>query len=599
MKKSAVIKSCILLTGICAIGPVYADFVSGPGGGSVTESNNWSKGVFDPTENPVTVTSTGDNEDLIGGDRIMYLLSDFATFNNFSLGATSNTRGGHLVISNGTFTAENVRINQNTGAIADACTLTQLGGTANIGVLNIGLNTSGEATYTVAGGILNVTGSINFTDGQENQEHTLEIDGQGASSITVGGDVFLGAGTGIAYQNIRFNLGPTGITPLQITGSIFADEQSEYIIDGANYTGGENSITLLTAGNFFASQSNSVTVTFLNFNDYIPSLSFVNKELTLTIIDNPYPELLEDPSFESLVGSEPNSNSVPWFTIGEEGGNPNFSVITETVSSNVLTGSTAVKFNYYFDKVAVVQNTGLQIAPGEFFELSVAKLITEPSSNTGVHVNASSVNLTVWTSDNAESNYVYRIGSFGNLVTNENEYQQFVFPFSTADLIDNGAEVGDYMQIRIAKANENATHRIVIDDASFKQTPVVTNSYASWASDWGVDIGAESEDYDHDGLINLYEYGLGGNPTNGFVNGNLPTFGKDGADFGYVYAQRSDDPTLTYYLGTDDDLVAEPGWTNSGYTVEGTNVTGGTFDEVTNSIPTADPQKFIRLFIEN
>jgi hypothetical protein len=40
-------------------------------------------------------------------------------------------------------------------------------------------------------------------------------------------------------------------------------------------------------------------------------------------------------------------------------------------------------------------------------------------------------------------------------------------------------------------------------------------------------------------------------------------------------------------------------WTNMGYTVTGTDSTGGLFDQVTNSVPTTETKKFIRLTVEN
>ena len=104
-------------------------------------------------------------------------------------------------------------------------------------------------------------------------------------------------------------------------------------------------------------------------------------------------------------------------------------------------------------------------------------------------------------------------------------------------------------------------------------------------------------DYDLDGWDNLYEYGLGGDPTNGFIDGKIPTIGEAGGILAYTYAQRTDDSSLSYYLELTDDLVNGT-WTNSGYSVVATNVTGGTFDYVTNQIPTLDSETFIKLIIE-
>ena len=123
-------------------------------------------------------------------------------------------------------------------------------------------------------------------------------------------------------------------------------------------------------------------------------------------------------------------------------------------------------------------------------------------------------------------------------------------------------------------------------------------TYQIWAGTWGVPIGAEGEDDDSDGLLNLYEYALGGNPTNGFVeSGVAPSVEVQPGSLILVHGQRNDDSSLVYYLETNADLLTD-GWNNGGYTVLGTNLTEGAIDYVTNSIPTSDPQKFIRLIVE-
>ena len=45
-----------------------------------------------------------------------------------------------------------------------------------------------------------------------------------------------------------------------------------------------------------------------------------------------------------------------------------------------------------------------------------------------------------------------------------------------------------------------------------------------WMESWGVDLGGVTNDYDSDGLDNLGEYGLGGDPTNDLDIGAVPTF---------------------------------------------------------------------------
>ncbi|VGO12002.1 hypothetical protein PDESU_00550 [Pontiella desulfatans] len=120
--------------------------------------------------------------------------------------------------------------------------------------------------------------------------------------------------------------------------------------------------------------------------------------------------------------------------------------------------------------------------------------------------------------------------------------------------------------------------------------------YSSWAAEYGL-LEDENGDDDDDGLLNLYEYGLGGNPTNGFVDGHIPVFGKAESGMQFIHVQRNDDTNLVYELETSVDLISGT-WTNAGYEISGTNTLfGEDFDEVTNAVPTDVSQKFIRLNI--
>ena len=137
-------------------------------------------------------------------------------------------------------------------------------------------------------------------------------------------------------------------------------------------------------------------------------------------------------------------------------------------------------------------------------------------------------------------------------------------------------------------------------DLSVSVAPV---GYEGWASGWGVDIGAETNDYDGDGLSNIYEYGLEGDPTNDADQGTSPEFGTmdvGGTNwFGYIHPQLAvgEHSGLSYSLELNSDLVLGV-WTNSGYTVLGTNVTGGMLNFVTNITSVVERKKFIRLIIK-
>ena len=123
--------------------------------------------------------------------------------------------------------------------------------------------------------------------------------------------------------------------------------------------------------------------------------------------------------------------------------------------------------------------------------------------------------------------------------------------------------------------------------------------YGSWANQWGVEIGASTNDYDNDGVFNIYEYGLDGDPTNDTVApAVLPVLANTGSGLEYVHVLRNNDPGLTYSVETTTDLVNGT-WTNAGVTAVSTNVGGGVFDTVTNTVDSLVDERFIRLIIEN
>lgn len=132
--------------------------------------------------------------------------------------------------------------------------------------------------------------------------------------------------------------------------------------------------------------------------------------------------------------------------------------------------------------------------------------------------------------------------------------------------------------------------------------------YSDWLAEFPTLGNAtnKTDNFDGDVLDNLYEYALGGIPTNGSHIGHVPEFQalEDGGIswLEYVYARRSDAVMrgLNYYLETNTDLMDASGWTNGNYTVVGTNTGFAVgFDAVTNRIPTAvETNRFIRLKVE-
>ncbi len=130
---------------------------------------------------------------------------------------------------------------------------------------------------------------------------------------------------------------------------------------------------------------------------------------------------------------------------------------------------------------------------------------------------------------------------------------------------------------------------------------VESPSFANWIEIFSLSPSNAlwSADPDCDGLDNLAEYGLGGNPTNANDIGILPTFGIVDGGVEYVCRQRTDAAArgLGYYLELNINLVSGI-WTNSGYAVVGTGEIGAGFEVVTNLVPTVPfATRFVRLRI--
>jgi len=155
--------------------------------------------------------------------------------------------------------------------------------------------------------------------------------------------------------------------------------------------------------------------------------------------------------------------------------------------------------------------------------------------------------------------------------------------------------LGDWSAVSAADGLETGVRFDVSNETLSLDGGAPPSSYDAWAAGHGV--GAATGDFDSDGVNNLTEYAMNGNPTNGLAPTNLPVFLKQGSRFLYVHPQRSDVTSLTYTVETATDLVSGS-WTNEGYTVTGTNITGETLNFVTNDVDTVDDEKYIRLTIE-
>lgn len=135
----------------------------------------------------------------------------------------------------------------------------------------------------------------------------------------------------------------------------------------------------------------------------------------------------------------------------------------------------------------------------------------------------------------------------------------------------------------------NPAKGCLYDDVYVKLIKGIT--YADWVmDDTGLTAGvndARTDDPDLDGMDNLLEYVLGGNPLFGDAATTLPTLEATPDVLEYIYNRRNDAVTrgLTYGLLMNTSGL-QFAWTNVGSSFEtGSTVIDAEFDSVTNIVP--------------
>lgn len=135
-----------------------------------------------------------------------------------------------------------------------------------------------------------------------------------------------------------------------------------------------------------------------------------------------------------------------------------------------------------------------------------------------------------------------------------------------------------------------------------EMTDATLDGYAAWSNAYGLVTG-KYEDQDGDGQGNLYEYGVGGNPTNLTDVGHQPVTWLAQEDetnwLYYVYPRNADTHEVEYTPELAGNLLSNS-WAAAGFEVLGTgsNVFAMGFDSVTNRIPVQDYlSRFVRLNI--
>jgi hypothetical protein len=142
----------------------------------------------------------------------------------------------------------------------------------------------------------------------------------------------------------------------------------------------------------------------------------------------------------------------------------------------------------------------------------------------------------------------------------------------------------------------------IIDQAS---QPPPAGTYEAWIIAYTNELSeaeqAKDADPEGDGLANLMEFAIGGDPTIDDAASVQPTGSLVGSELEYLYNRRTNHAELglSYYLELTPDLFGTFTNDTAAYTVTGVSGASGEYETVTNSVATSsDAAKFIRLTVE-
>jgi hypothetical protein len=182
----------------------------------------------------------------------------------------------------------------------------------------------------------------------------------------------------------------------------------------------------------------------------------------------------------------------------------------------------------------------------------------------------------------------------GNVTANGTAVSKFdLSNIASLDLIQsdgsgNAAPNGEIDDLRIAYSWADVT-----------PSDAPPNPYVVWAEEHGLTNGTADMDHDSDGdgMNNLLEYALGGNPNVNDAATVMPHWEAHGPWLDYIFNRRTNHDALglIYKIETGTNLAPNPDWTNASY-AELIGPVSGEFETVTNRIEiTAANTQFIRL----
>ena len=162
-----------------------------------------------------------------------------------------------------------------------------------------------------------------------------------------------------------------------------------------------------------------------------------------------------------------------------------------------------------------------------------------------------------------------------------------------------GATVTNNQPLAIRIVKEGGSGTVIDFDNARLTSEAVPTAYDLWVALYPtLSNTASDHDEEPDGMDNLLEYALGGNPTNSDAASILPVSIQDENYLHYVYSrQNPKDPALSYTVLSTTNLVDAP-MTNATIEAGVSGVSNG-FERVTNAVSTAtEPQQFMQLKIQ-
>lgn len=126
--------------------------------------------------------------------------------------------------------------------------------------------------------------------------------------------------------------------------------------------------------------------------------------------------------------------------------------------------------------------------------------------------------------------------------------------------------------------------------------PTEPTPYETFALSYGLVEGPEGDD-DKDGVSNLAEFAVNGNPTNAFDKGQTAT-ANDATYFIFTHAKLEDDSSLQYRLIDTTDLINGTSLRTNAWDAQSLGPINGDYRMVTNKYSRTSDSLFVELEIE-